>query len=131
MRKQYKSAIGRKFLLAAGVIALLILLFFLSFWITGMVLKSGQNPGLPQGGDAVVSPTPKPTYEQLEKTVIEQNKRIQELEQELANYRPGTPRPSATPVPITTVPPRASQTPAPSATSSARPSAAICRSRPS
>lgn len=123
MRKKYKSGKtsgGKKFLLTIGVIVLLVLLFFLSFWITGMVLRANQNPGIPQGTTADVSPTPKPTYEELEKRVIEQEEKIEELEKELASYRSGsTPAPSATSAPSFST--GAKPTTKPSATSSAKP----------
>lgn len=126
MRKKYKngkSSGGKKFLLAIGVIVLLVMLFFLSFWVTSMILKMNQNPVIPQGSDAVVSPTPKPTYEELETRVAEQQEEIEKLEKELAQYRlGGSPAPTATMAPAASAKPKASATPAPSAKPSAKPS---------
>ncbi|MBQ4518585.1 MAG: hypothetical protein II997_08390 [Clostridia bacterium] len=103
MGKQYKSGKssgGKKILLTIGVLALLVLLFFLSFWITGIVLRANQGPLISQEATETGAPTPKPTYEELEKTVIEQNERIEELEKELASYRlDGTPAPNKTTAP--------------------------------
>lgn len=92
MRKSYrkgsasKTAGSKKALFAAGVILLLVVLFFLSFWITGLVLKANQEPLLP-GGVSAPAPTEKPTYEELEEMVIEKDKEIQRLEEELDRYR--------------------------------------------
>lgn len=94
MRKQYrpkpaaKMSGGKKALLTVGTIVLLIVLFFLSFWITSLVLKANQEPLLPQQGG--VSATPKPTYEELEKMVIEKEEKIKALEAELDRSRRGS-----------------------------------------
>ena len=89
MGKQYKSGKssgGKKILLTIGVLALLVLLFFLSFWITGIVLRANQGPLISQEATETGAPTPKPTYEELEK--------------ELASYRlDGTPAPNKTTAP--------------------------------
>lgn len=89
MSKQYKrkssqkSSGGKKALMTIGIIALLVILFMLSFWITSFVLKVNQQPTLPDAA----SPTPKPTYEQLEQMVIEKEEEIQKLQDELDRYR--------------------------------------------
>ena len=79
-----KTAKGKRALLAFGIILLLVVLFFLSFFVTSLVLKANQEPLLPA---ASAEPTPKPTYEELEQMVIEKNKEIEELERQLETYR--------------------------------------------
>ncbi len=93
MRKHYNKrnaySSKQKPLLVVGVLALLIILFFLSFWITGLILKVNQNPEIPEQVGVEATATPKPTYEELEKMVIEQQETIEMLEEELAQYRTG------------------------------------------
>ncbi|MBR6729712.1 MAG: hypothetical protein IKL80_06085 [Clostridia bacterium] len=79
-----KPAKGKKALLALGIVLLLVVLFFLSFFVTSLVLKANQEPLLPV---ASAEPTPKPSYEELEQMVIEKNKEIEELERQLETYR--------------------------------------------
>ncbi len=111
MRKNYsrksvqKRSGSKTALLTVGVIALLVVLFFLSFWVTSLILKANHEPVLPQHGVADASPTPKPTYEELEKMVIEKDKEIKTLEEELARYRGNsfqTEEPRATSQPLVT-----------------------------
>lgn len=92
MRKQHtqhaaqkRMSGGKKALLTVLIIVLLVILFMASFWITSMVLKANQQPNLPDVPGA--SPTPKPTYEQLEKMVIEKDEEIKKLQEELERYR--------------------------------------------
>ena len=103
---------GKTALIAVGVIALLVFLFFASFWITSFVLKAGQEPNIPSVED-IENPTPteKPTWEQLEKMVIEKDKEINSLKEELELYRSGGNR---TPVPAITGAPGKTSRPSPS-----------------
>lgn len=137
MRKTYSrrpaNKSGKKTMLAVvGIIALLVVLFFMSFWITGLLLQGGRDVSLPQQ-PAVESakPTPKPTYEQLEKQLAEKEAEIERLTRELESYQSagGTEKPlstaSATSKPAES--PKATQTAAPTkkpaATQTAKPSA--------
>lgn len=134
MKQQYKKHSsagkngGRRAILAVGVIAALVLLFFLSFWITSMVLKVNQQPVLPQQEGVVASPTPKPTYEELEKMVIEKEAEVKKLEKELAQYRKSgssaTAKPAATNTPKATQAPTAAPTKAPTPAPTPAPTAA-------
>ncbi len=121
----------KRALFVVGVVAALVALFFLSFWVTSLVLKSGQNNLIPQQpGIEDPSPTPKPSYKDLEKMVIEKDEEIRELKKELAELRgeevedeSPTAKPTASPKPSespseTTEAPRASKTPSPSKTAS-------------
>lgn len=92
MRKQYtqhaaqkRMSGGKKALLTVLIIVLSVILFKASFWISSMVLKANQQPNLPDVPGA--SPTPKPTYEQLEKMVIEKDEEIKKLQEELELYK--------------------------------------------
>ncbi|MBE7048064.1 MAG: hypothetical protein E7393_01630 [Ruminococcaceae bacterium] len=120
MRKQYKqrrakSSGNPKALLVVGVLLLLVVLFFLSFWITGMVLKANQQPYLPEQGGVAATATPKPSYEDLEKMIIEKENKIKSLQAELDEYRRGalasssvpaiTAKPTVEPTTIPTVAP--------------------------
>lgn len=141
MNKRYtkKSAYGKKkqnkkILVLLGCVALLAVMFFLSFWITSLVLKSNQEPVLDES--VVVSPTPKPTYEELEKMVIEKEEEIKELKEQLGRYRDGddvttditkskaTPQPEKTPLVIATVPPAKTPVPTKASVATATPTVA-------
>lgn len=83
-----KSATKKFFICGLLIVAALVALFFVSFSITKLVLNSNQNPGLGDNGKyEEASATPKPTYEELEKMVIEKDKKIKDLEDELERYR--------------------------------------------
>ncbi len=105
---------GKRALLTVGIIVLLIVLFFLSFWITSLVLKANQQPLLPQQGGVAATATPKPTYEELEKMVIEKEEKIKALEAELDRYRGGAASSSTGKAPaVTSQKPTAKPTQAP------------------
>ena len=85
---------GKKALLIIGIIVLLVLLFFLSFWITSMTLKSNQDPNVAVTSGEPAVKTPKPSYKDLEQMVIEKDQKIAQLESELESYKKQTPIPS-------------------------------------
>lgn len=134
MKKRSRNRVARKsgkktMLFSVGVIVLLVVLFFLSFWITGLVLKAGQGISVPgQPGIESAKPTPKPTYEELEKLLEEKNEEIERLTRELEQYRDGdgSDKPlsttSSTPKPAEkTDEPKKTATPAPTKKPSASP----------
>ncbi len=114
---------GKKFLLVLGVIVLLIALFFLSFWITSMSLRSNQEPdvatasGVP-AASASASATPAVDLKKLSKKelivlVEEKDRKIKELEEEIAKGSISTQAPIATSKPSSsTSKPVATQKPA-------------------
>lgn len=95
MRRQYKQRAGaknrknNKTARALGVVILLIALFFISFWVTSLVLQFNQRPNIPKQ-ENLAETTTKPTYEQLEKLVMEKDEKIKNLEAELERYRNGS-----------------------------------------
>ncbi len=118
---------GKKVLLTLCVIALLVALFFLSYWITTISLRAGRDDGAaPVQPSATPSASPTVNYEALSKAELiellkERDERIRELES-------GNPAsaitdivPSQTPTPVPTPTAKPSATPAPTAT--AKPSA--------
>ncbi len=126
MRRQYKQRAGaksrknNKAAKALGVVILLVALFFISFWVTSLVLQLNQRPNIPQQ-ENLAEPTPKPTYEQLEKLVAEKEEKIKSLEAELEQYRSGSaigePLSSSTQKPTE----KPTQTPAPTKTPTTAP----------
>ncbi len=84
VKQKKKSSAKKNALIALGVVLLLFALFALSFFVTSFVLQMNQAPDL---SGVVAEPTPKPTYEELEKMVIEKDERIKELEERLETYR--------------------------------------------
>lgn len=114
---------GKKFLLVLGVIVLLIALFFLSFWITSMSLRSNQEPdvatasGVP-AASASASATPAVDLKKLSKKelivlVEEKDRKIKELEEEIAKGSISTQAPITTSKPASsTSKPAATQKPA-------------------
>ncbi len=79
-----KNTWVKKFLTALVIAVVLVALFLVSFTVTSMILKSNQAPDVPEIEEiAGASPTPKPTYEELERMVIEKDARIKELERQL------------------------------------------------
>jgi len=84
VKQKKKSSAKKNALIALGVVLLLFALFALSFFVTSFLLQLNQAPDL---SGVVAEPTPKPTYEELEKMVIEKNERIKELEERLETYR--------------------------------------------
>ena len=74
-----KNTWVKKFLTALVIAVVLVALFLISFTVTSMILKSNQAPDI-TGAVEEASPTPKPTYEELEKIAIERGERIKELE---------------------------------------------------
>ncbi|MBE7010395.1 MAG: hypothetical protein E7418_02760 [Ruminococcaceae bacterium] len=81
-KQKPKSSATKKALIALGVVLVLFALFMLSFFVTTYLLQLNQAPN-----DIGIEPTPKPSYEELEKMVIEKEERIQELEDRLETYR--------------------------------------------
>lgn len=92
---------GKKALLILGVIVLLIGLFFLSFWITTLSLRSNQDPGIaPASGSPAASATPAVDYNKLSKKelialVEEKDEKIRQLEESLASGQTNTQAPIA------------------------------------
>ena len=84
VKQKKKSSAKKNALVALGVVLLLFALFALSFFVTSFFLQLNQAPDL---SGVVAEPTPKPTYEELEKMVIEKDERIKELEERLETYR--------------------------------------------
>ena len=80
---------GKKFLLALGIIVLLVALFFLSFWITSMTLRANQEPDIAvSSGAPAATSSPTVDLKKLSKKELialaeEQEKKIAELEEEL------------------------------------------------
>lgn len=83
-KQKKKSTAKKNALIALGVVLLLFALFALSFFVTSFLLQMNQAPDI---SGTVAEPTPKPTYEELEKMVIEKDERIKELEERLETYR--------------------------------------------
>lgn len=129
---------GKKVLLTLGVIALLVLLFFLSYWITTVSLRAGRDDSpAPVQPTTTPSPAPAVNYEALSKTELiellkERDERIRELEggttsaivdivstpaPTKAPIESATPTPTKTPSPT----PKASATPAPTKAPTATP----------
>lgn len=110
MPRYKKKSNGKKVLTVLLIIAGLIALFLVSFGITSMILDANKVPNVHEGGvvdDA--SPTPKPTYEELEEIVKEQQKKIEELESQLEKGKaPAT----KAPAPATKAPASAEKAPA-------------------
>lgn len=125
---------GKKFLLALGVIVLLIALFFLSFWITTMSLRSNQDPdvvtetGVP-AASAEATATPKVDLKKLSKkeliVLVEQkDRKIKELEEELDKGS------VSTQAPISAVKPSATAKPSETAKATATPKPAVKTTAP-
>ena len=97
---------GKKALLILGVIVLLIGLFFLSFWITTLSLRSNQDPGIaPASGSPAASATPAVDYNKLSKKelialVEEKDEKIRQLEESLASGQTNTQAPIGIGAPI-------------------------------
>ncbi|MBR2499749.1 MAG: hypothetical protein IKB60_01575 [Clostridia bacterium] len=112
-----KNTWAKKFLTALVIAVVLVALFLISFTVTSMILKSNQAPEIAETEEA--SPTPKPTYEELEKMVIEKDERIKELESLLGmgavpELEPQTPiAPNSAPEPTAAPAPKPTKTSAP------------------
>ncbi|MBQ3554578.1 MAG: hypothetical protein IJA08_07835 [Clostridia bacterium] len=118
---------GKKALLTLGVIALLVLLFFLSYWITTVSLRAGRDDSpAPVQPTATGSPAPAVNYEALSKAELiellkERDERIRELEGGTTSAIvdiAGTPAPTQKPIESATPKPteKATATPKPTVT---------------
>ena len=127
---------GKKVLLTLGVIALLVLLFFLSYWITTVSLRAGRDDSpAPVQPTTTGSPAPAVNYEALSKTELiellkERDERIRELESGTSSAIVdvvGTPAPTKTPIesatPAPTKAPTATPKPTEKATATPKPTA--------
>lgn len=83
---KFKFDPKKKPLYIGAAIGLLIILFLVSFWATGLILKLSQGTLFAKYDDGHYE-TSKPTYEQLEKMVEERDAKIASLEIELERYR--------------------------------------------
>jgi len=121
-KRSSKSSFKRAMLLTVIALASLIVLFFLSFWITSLSLKTSQGT-LPSAKNGVASPSAaaKPTYEQLEQMLAEKDREIQRLKEELVRLGGETPAPSASPAPSAEPTKTPAPTKSPSSSSSAAP----------
>lgn len=127
-RYSNKKRSKNKFLKGVLVVGILVALFFISFWITSLVLDANQKSKT-DTEELQESATPKPTYEELEEIIEEKDKKIEELEEELEKYKSQdnnntvseTQTPSPTPTPATTQTPTSTQTPKPSQTPAPKP----------
>ena len=98
---------GKGFLVALGIIVLLLVLFFLSFWLTSMALRRNQEPELPAAsGTPAASAAPKVDYKKLSKKELialleerdEQIRKLEEAAKSSPTPAPATPsRPGWTP----------------------------------
>ena len=117
-RPNRRKSTVKKFFCGLLIAAALVALFFVSYSVTKLVLNANQNPGsYSDGKHAEASATPKPTYEELEKMVIEKNKKIEDLEDELERYRGNAVQATIYPsseIPTQTKAPEPTKTPAPS-----------------
>ncbi|MBE7040072.1 MAG: hypothetical protein E7398_05035 [Ruminococcaceae bacterium] len=122
-RPNRRKSTVKKFFCGLLIAAALVALFLVSFFVTKLVLDANQNPGsYSDGKHAEASATPKPTYEELEKMVIEKNKKIEDLEDELERYRGNAVQATISPltqVPAQTQTPEPAKTPAPPVQTSA------------
>ena len=116
-KRSPKSSFKRALLLTVVALASLVVLFFLSFWITSLSLKASQGTLFSKQSDIVApSKTTKPTYEQLEQMVADKDREIKRLEEELARYHGDSPAVSETPAPAATPSSKPTKTPAPTKT---------------
>lgn len=93
MSKKSKKPMGKgnKFLLGLGVVVLLIALFFISFWVTTLSLRSGQEPVAVDDNNtlaATATPAPDVNYKKMSKKELielleKRDDRIEELEEAL------------------------------------------------
>ncbi|MBE7035204.1 MAG: hypothetical protein E7402_03650 [Ruminococcaceae bacterium] len=90
-RKTTKKKSHSKAKYALLIMGLTVVVFCLSFWVTGLVLNANHKPFIP--AQTATKNTPKRTMEELEQLVEEQQTKIESLEAELERYRRGNDAP--------------------------------------
>lgn len=141
-RPNKRRSSAKTFFCGLLIAAALVALFLVSFFVTKLVLDVNQNPGsYNDGNHTEASATPKPSYEELEKMVIEKDKKIEDLEDELRRYKGNAvqatiaptqqsttatkaPEPTKTPATATPAPTKAPEVQTPAPTKAPEPSSA-------